>query len=171
MPGYNSVVPGVGRASDIFRHESNRASPRGASVSDAAEDDRLGDLDDAPTPARRVGFCGRTAFRGKPWGAAENFRVRTVSVAQLVRAPGCGPGCRGFESPRSPQTSRPAGIPRRPFFISSRFSLTLSLAGCKRITGGQVLAPPCSAAGITSLPTRSGRNLVLTDILVLRRRS
>jgi hypothetical protein len=26
-----------------------------------------------------------------------------VGVAQLVRAPGCGPGCRGFESPRSPQ--------------------------------------------------------------------
>src|SRR5271169_408174 len=25
-----------------------------------------------------------------------------VGVAQLVRAPGCGPGCRGFESPRSP---------------------------------------------------------------------
>jgi hypothetical protein len=25
-----------------------------------------------------------------------------VGVAQLVRAPGCGPGCRGFESPHSP---------------------------------------------------------------------
>src|SRR5580658_1248116 len=25
-----------------------------------------------------------------------------VGVAQLVRAPGCGPGCRGFESHRSP---------------------------------------------------------------------
>jgi hypothetical protein len=25
-----------------------------------------------------------------------------VSVAQLVRAPGCGPGCRGFESLHSP---------------------------------------------------------------------
>ena len=25
-----------------------------------------------------------------------------VSVAQLVRAPGCGPGGRGFDSPRSP---------------------------------------------------------------------
>ena len=25
-----------------------------------------------------------------------------VAVAQLVRAPGCGPGGRGFESPRSP---------------------------------------------------------------------
>jgi hypothetical protein len=31
-----------------------------------------------------------------------------VGVAQLVRAPGCGPGCRGFESPRSPP-SRIAG--------------------------------------------------------------
>ena len=27
---------------------------------------------------------------------------RMVGVAQLVRAPGCGPGGRGFESPRSP---------------------------------------------------------------------
>ncbi len=27
----------------------------------------------------------------------------TVAVAQLVRAPRCGRGCRGFESPRSPQ--------------------------------------------------------------------
>ena len=26
-----------------------------------------------------------------------------VGVAQLVRAPGCGPGGRGFETPRSPQ--------------------------------------------------------------------
>ncbi len=28
---------------------------------------------------------------------------RMVGVAQLVRAPGCGPGGRGFETPRSPQ--------------------------------------------------------------------
>jgi hypothetical protein len=26
-----------------------------------------------------------------------------VGVAQLVRAPGCGPGGRGFETPRPPQ--------------------------------------------------------------------
>src|SRR5689334_1339400 len=26
-----------------------------------------------------------------------------VAVAQLARAPGCGPGCRGFKSRRSPQ--------------------------------------------------------------------
>ena len=29
---------------------------------------------------------------------------RLVGVAQLVRAPGCGPGGRGFETPRPPQT-------------------------------------------------------------------
>ena len=28
-----------------------------------------------------------------------------VGVAQLVRAPGCGPGGRGFETPRPPQFS------------------------------------------------------------------
>src|SRR5581483_8658003 len=30
-------------------------------------------------------------------------RQSLVGVAQLVRAPGCGPGCRGFESPHSPR--------------------------------------------------------------------
>ena len=35
-----------------------------------------------------------------------------VGVAQLVRAPGCGPGGRGFESPRPPQ--RTAGQEARP---------------------------------------------------------
>ena len=34
-----------------------------------------------------------------------------VGVAQLVRAPGCGPGGRGFESPRSPVESLSAAIP------------------------------------------------------------
>ncbi len=29
-----------------------------------------------------------------------------VDVAQLVRAPGCGPGGRGFESLRSPQKAK-----------------------------------------------------------------
>ena len=34
-----------------------------------------------------------------------------VGVAQLVRAPGCGPGGRGFESPRSPVESLLGAIP------------------------------------------------------------
>ena len=29
-----------------------------------------------------------------------------ASVAQLVRAPGCGPGCRGFDPHRSPHKKR-----------------------------------------------------------------
>jgi hypothetical protein len=36
-----------------------------------------------------------------------------VGVAQLVRAPGCGPGCRGFESPRSPHGNCRSGGPAR----------------------------------------------------------
>ena len=37
-----------------------------------------------------------------------------VAVAQLVRAPGCGPGGRGFKSPRSPSFRRRlAGRPAR----------------------------------------------------------
>src|SRR5207302_10777677 len=34
----------------------------------------------------------------------------TVAVAQLVRAPGCGPGSRGFESPQPPQRLRSNGF-------------------------------------------------------------
>ena len=44
-------------------------------------------------------------------GPTVRFGVGMVGVAQLVRAPGCGPGGRGFESPRSPVESPPA-IPR-----------------------------------------------------------
>ena len=36
---------------------------------------------------------------------------RMVAVAQVVRAPGCGPGGRGFKSPRSP--SHPSDRPQR----------------------------------------------------------
>ena len=46
--------------------------------------------------------------RGRPEAtvgstSARRCRARMVAVAQLVRAPGCGPGGRGFNSPRSPQ--------------------------------------------------------------------
>jgi hypothetical protein len=48
-----------------------------------------------------------------------------VGVAQLVRAPGCGPGCRGFESPRSPHCLCPVTCG---FDRSSKPSLTTWLA-------------------------------------------
>lgn len=32
-----------------------------------------------------------------------------VGVAQLVRAPGCGPGGRGFEPPQPPELKKPDG--------------------------------------------------------------
>ena len=60
----------------------------------------------------------RGAVEGRPQGVGpDTLRLRfglqaaashralesgVVGVAQLVRAPGCGPGGRGFESPRSP---------------------------------------------------------------------
>jgi hypothetical protein len=52
-----------------------------------------------PEPDLEFSTCQRVG-RGVPhlWPS--------VGVAQLVRAPGCGPGGRGFETPRSPQ-SRP----------------------------------------------------------------
>src|SRR5262249_12060916 len=34
---------------------------------------------------------------------ARRWARLVVTVAQLARAPGCGPGGRGFETPRSPQ--------------------------------------------------------------------
>jgi hypothetical protein len=40
-----------------------------------------------------------------------------VAVAQLVRAPGCGPGGRGFKSPRSP--SQLFGAPARPGILQT----------------------------------------------------
>ena len=43
-----------------------------------------------------------------PVRASAESGVGMVGVAQLVRAPGCGPGGRGFESPRSPVESPPA---------------------------------------------------------------
>src|SRR5207245_2509718 len=52
-------------------------------------------------------------FRGMRHG-----RAAMVGVAQLVRAPGCGPGCRGFESLRSPHVLRQASL-RRHIFTSS----------------------------------------------------
>ena len=44
-------------------------------------------------PLMKLGLC---ALHG-------TLVPRMVGVAQLVRAPGCGPGGRGFETPRSPQ--------------------------------------------------------------------
>src|SRR5260370_27385274 len=52
----------------------------------------------------------------------QNLPAAMVGVAQLVRAPGCGPGCRGFESHRSPR---------------SRLALALR-RGCRRPGPGQM---------------------------------
>ena len=43
------------------------------------------------------------SFVDTPTGTDSLDRL-AVGVAQLVRAPGCGPGGRGFDSPRSPQS-------------------------------------------------------------------
>ena len=49
--------------------------------------------------------AGSSPAGGAPFGSdppASRIHAPLVAVAQLVRAPGCGPGGRGFESPRSP---------------------------------------------------------------------
>ena len=54
----------------------------------------------------------------------------TVSVAQLVRAPGCGPGGRGFESHHSPLPDRaPPGHRFRDMGVTAT-GLTVSAARC-----------------------------------------
>src|SRR5438309_899554 len=49
---------------------------------------------------------------GAPWTLCHAGQP-LVAVAQLVRAPGCGPGSRGVESPRSPVLRPEAAIVRR----------------------------------------------------------
>ena len=49
---------------------------------------------------------------------ADTMLHKTVRVAQLVRAPDCGSGCWGFESPLSPQESEMLGrTPKCPSLI------------------------------------------------------
>ena len=77
----------------------------------------------APDGFVRFCFCKRTRCWTRRWGGSgrgwqHGCRRRRIDaarpgtlnppapvagVAQVVRAPGCGPGCRGFESHRSPQ--------------------------------------------------------------------
>ena len=54
-------------------------------------------LDGGSNPPGRA-----TLSRPGPLPRSGTIRGPLVAVAQLVRAPGCGPGGRGFESPRSP---------------------------------------------------------------------
>src|SRR6187200_418132 len=66
-----------------------------------------------------------------------------VAVAQVVRASGCGPEGRGFESPRSPQcdVSRHRKRPNlRSGFGSFRFSWTVGASGAADGCSGAVVA-------------------------------
>src|SRR5690606_7418149 len=65
-----------------------------------------------------VAESGRRAWLRTTWPCAVGVRVppgaHMVAVAQVVRAPGCGPGGHGFESRRSPSGERVYTVSRWP---------------------------------------------------------
>ena len=102
------------------------------------------------TECRRRPGHGHSTGRARPrfpsCATAGILRTFAVAVAQLVVAPGCGPGGRGFESHRSPSPrSRPctvsAGARRRPGAPRAR-----SAAGSRMPAGPDPGCPPASAA-------------------------
>ncbi len=68
-----------------------------------------------------MGLCW-TPYLGEDVVPVINYNM--VGVAQLVRALGCGPGGRGFESPRSPHFLKEV---TNIAFVTSFFSTSLSL--------------------------------------------
>ena len=89
-----------------------------------------------------------------------------VTVAQLVRAPGCGPGGRGFNSPRSPRRRQPVmypprssrGLGRRPFTPVTRVQIPYAVPSTPRslhapipAQGSGRVVPPCA---VDTLPLR-----------------
>src|SRR5580700_5008090 len=77
-----------------------------------------------------------------------------VGVAQLVRAPGCGPGCRGFESPRSPHCcSRSTALARKRAgafgFVVSDFG---SEMGADAPEGGPAEGQPLDGNSVEAAP-------------------
>src|SRR6266536_1818545 len=67
-------------------------------------------LNHAPARGGNAARERPNALAAVSFGRYPSTRSDLVIVAQLVRAPGCGPGGRGFESPRSPQ-GRVAWLP------------------------------------------------------------
>jgi hypothetical protein len=79
-----------------------RTSGSGASrASDAAEAGLGAGMGTCPSATCDLGGVEHEARYHSARTRAES-RTRMVAVAQSVRAPGCGPGGRGFDSPRSP---------------------------------------------------------------------
>ena len=61
-----------------------------------------------------------------------------VGVAQLVRAPDCGSGCRGFESLYPPHTKRRKG---RSFGSGPYTFLSIRIQGCSQVVRQGTLTP------------------------------
>ncbi len=117
-----------------------------------------------------VGGVDSISFQA-PGSALLQSPSGTVAVAQLVRAPGCGPGGWGFESPRSPSARQlPQGTHQGALAILSwalssarleRQTLNLRVTGSNPVgptaksPGQRADYPPVGSTFSASVPSRS----------------
>src|SRR6202035_1641978 len=74
------------------------------------------------------------------------------------RAPGCGPGGRGFKPHHSPHAVRRVtyDFVRSPHFFAPAPSLLTAMAACQRLPGTLALGPRCDAVAFVARGDREG---------------